>query len=434
MHFADEAVHIGPSPAGKSYLNIDAVIAAARQIRRRRDPSGLWLSCPRIADFAEAVAAAGLVFVGPDRRDDPDDGRQGRGARGGGQAPACRRCRAATARRRSRSRRAPRRGEDRLSGDDQGGGRRRRPRHPRRRTTRRSFEQQFRTRASRGQGRLRRWRRSIWNASSQRARHVEVQVLGDGEHAIHCFERECSLQRRRQKVWEEAPSPASTTTRARRSARRPCGLPSASATAGAGTLEYLYDEDSRRVLLHRDEHAHPGRASGHRDDHRHRPRARDDPHRRRRAAATASRPTSQMRGACHRGAASTPRIRTRTSCPSPGTSARCSAAGRAGRALRHHALSGYAVPPFYDSLLGKLIVHADETREQALARLRARARRARRSRASSRRRARCTSGSSDETTCGRHGSTPIFWSAGWQPSRRRLIGGRGLATRSRDSA
>ena len=40
------------------------------------------------------------------------------------------------------------------------------------------------------------------------ARHIEVQVLGDGQNVIHCFERECSLQRRRQKVWEEAPSPS----------------------------------------------------------------------------------------------------------------------------------------------------------------------------------------------------------------------------------
>ena len=45
----------------------------------------------------------------------------------------------------------------------------------------------------------------------EQARHIEVQVLGDGERAIHCFERECSLQRRRQKVWEEAPSPVLTS-------------------------------------------------------------------------------------------------------------------------------------------------------------------------------------------------------------------------------
>ncbi len=53
----------------------------------------------------------------------------------------------------------------------------------------------------------------------ERARHVEVQVLGDGRDVIHLFERECSLQRRRQKVWEEAPSPAlSAATRERHSA------------------------------------------------------------------------------------------------------------------------------------------------------------------------------------------------------------------------
>ena len=48
-----------------------------------------------------------------------------------------------------------------------------------------------------------------------RARHIEVQVLGDGRDAIHCYERECSLQRRRQKVWEEAPSLALIVRRPR---------------------------------------------------------------------------------------------------------------------------------------------------------------------------------------------------------------------------
>ena len=46
------------------------------------------------------------------------------------------------------------------------------------------------------------------------ARHIEVQVLGDGQRAIHLFDRECSLQRRRQKVWEEAPSATFVARRA----------------------------------------------------------------------------------------------------------------------------------------------------------------------------------------------------------------------------
>src|SRR6185437_11151628 len=82
-----------------------------------------------------------------------------------------------------------------------------------------------------------------------RARHIEVQVLGDGRDAIHCFERECSLQRRRQKVWEEAPSLA-LSTRAREAL---CASAVALARAvnyrGAGTLEYLYDDATGRFYF-----------------------------------------------------------------------------------------------------------------------------------------------------------------------------------------
>jgi len=53
------------------------------------------------------------------------------------------------------------------------------------------------------------------------ARHVEVQIIADGERAIHLFERECSLQRRRQKLVEEAPSPSLTEEVRRKCARRP---------------------------------------------------------------------------------------------------------------------------------------------------------------------------------------------------------------------
>ena len=82
-----------------------------------------------------------------------------------------------------------------------------------------------------------------------KARHAEVQVLGDGIRAIHLFERECSLQRRRQKVWEEAPAaclPGETRNRLCDAAVK---LAVAVSYRGAGTLEFLYDEASDEVYF-----------------------------------------------------------------------------------------------------------------------------------------------------------------------------------------
>src|SRR5204863_7499201 len=76
----------------------------------------------------------------------------------------------------------------------------------------------------------------------QRPRHIEIQVLGDGQgNAIHLGERDCSLQRRHQKVWEESPSPALNTA-----ARNAIGETVADAMRtlkylGAGTVEFLYE-------------------------------------------------------------------------------------------------------------------------------------------------------------------------------------------------
>src|ERR1700727_1378466 len=77
------------------------------------------------------------------------------------------------------------------------------------------------------------------------ARHIEVQILGAGVNAIHCYERECALQRRRQKVWEEAP--ASVLSPEVQEALCASAVPLARSVSyrGAGTLEYLYDEESR---------------------------------------------------------------------------------------------------------------------------------------------------------------------------------------------
>jgi acetyl-CoA carboxylase biotin carboxylase subunit len=71
-----------------------------------------------------------------------------------------------------------------------------------------------------------------------------VQILGDGENVVHCHERECSLQRRRQKVWEEAPAtmlPASVRQSMCESA---VSLAKSVGYRGAGTVEFLYDEEA----------------------------------------------------------------------------------------------------------------------------------------------------------------------------------------------
>ncbi len=77
-----------------------------------------------------------------------------------------------------------------------------------------------------------------------RARHVEVQVLGDGRSAIHLVERECSLQRRRQKVWEEAPRRALPDAVREALCASAVRLAEACRYRGAGTLEYLYDDET----------------------------------------------------------------------------------------------------------------------------------------------------------------------------------------------
>ena len=115
-------------------------------------------------------------------------------------------------------------------------------------------------------------------------RHIEFQILGDHYGiVVHLGERECSIQRRHQKLIEESPSPALSEKMRRKMGQIVIDAAKAVQYTNAGTVEFLMDPE-RPFLLHGGEHPPPGRAPGDRDGHRHRHRQGADPDRGGRAA------------------------------------------------------------------------------------------------------------------------------------------------------
>ncbi|MFC6066646.1 acetyl-CoA carboxylase biotin carboxylase subunit [Streptomyces ochraceiscleroticus] len=237
---ADTVVPIGPAPATKSYLLPAGIVAAAREAGADAVHPGYGFLSER-ADFAAAVADAGLTFVGPDasvieQMGDKVRARQVAMAAGvptvPGTVDGVSDVSAAVAA-------AAEVGYPVMLKAAAGGGGRGIRVVNDEAELRSAFPTASGEAASAfGDGRmyLERFIRS--------ARHVEVQVLGDGTDAIHVFERECSLQRRRQKVIEEAPAPgvdadirAAMTAAAVRLCRE-VGYRS------AGTCEFLVDDDT----------------------------------------------------------------------------------------------------------------------------------------------------------------------------------------------
>jgi acetyl-CoA carboxylase biotin carboxylase subunit len=196
-------------------------------------------------------------------------------------------------------------------------------------------------------------------------RHIEVQVLGDTQgHAIHLGERDCSLQRRHQKVWEEGPSPALNAEQ-----REGIGGVVAKAMAelgyvGAGTVEFLYEdgefffiEMNTRVQV---EHPVTEMITG------------IDIINEQIKIAAGSPLSIAQDDVRILGAAIECRINAEhplTFAPSPGRIAYFHPPGGLGIRVDSSAYQGYVIPPYYDSLVGKLIVHG-RTRTEALMRLR----------------------------------------------------------------
>ncbi len=195
-------------------------------------------------------------------------------------------------------------------------------------------------------------------------RHIEVQVLGDGDgNAIHLGERDCSLQRRHQKLWEEAPSPALNANERSRIGETVAKAMRDLRYRGVGTVEFLYEggefyfiEMNTRLQV---EHTITEMITG-----------LDLVIEQIRIAAGA--PLSlRQEDVRFNGHAIECRINAenpRTFRPSPGTITHFHPPGGLGVRVDSGAYAGYTIPPYYDSMIGKLIVHA-RTRNECLMRL-----------------------------------------------------------------
>jgi acetyl-CoA carboxylase biotin carboxylase subunit len=199
----------------------------------------------------------------------------------------------------------------------------------------------------------------------EKPRHIEIQVLGDGKgNAIHLGERDCSLQRRHQKVWEEGPSPALNFEMRERIGGVVAKAMQELQYAGAGTIEFLYEdgefyfiEMNTRIQV---EHPVTEMITGI-----------DLVNEQIRVAA--GHPLSvKQEDIKIQGHAIECRVNAEhpsTFRPSPGTISYFHPPGGLGVRVDSAAYQGYRIPPHYDSLVGKLIVHG-RTRNECLMRLR----------------------------------------------------------------
>jgi len=361
VRLADESVCIGPPPAKDSYLNVPALLAACEITGADAVHPGYGFLAEN-ARFAEILAEHKVHFIGPRPEHirlmgDKIAAKRAakelgipvvRGSDGGISSEA-------EARRLARDIGFPLM----LKAAAGGGGRgmkvvRAEGELPRALATARAESE-----AAFGDGTL------YLEKYLERPRHVEIQVLGDGKgRAIHLGERDCSLQRRHQKVWEEGPCPALNTA-----ARDEIGETVAKAMRhiqylGAGTVEFLY-EDGKFYFIEmntRIQVEHP--VTEMITDI-------DLVVEQIRVASGGDLMLTQSNVKFH-GHAIECRINAENAVsfrPSPGKIVHYHPPGGLGVRVDSAVYHGYAIPPYYDSLVGKLIVHG-RTRGECLMRLR----------------------------------------------------------------
>ena len=358
---ADESVCIGPPPSAGSYLNMPAIISAAEVTDSVAIHPGYGFLSEN-ADFAERVEKSGFVFIGPkaetirmmgdkvsairvmkqhgvpcvpgsDGPLGPDADENLRIARNIGYPVI-------------------------IKASGGGGGRGMRVVHTEASLLNAIGITQAEARTAFGNDQV------YMEKFLERPRHIEVQVLADGfGNVIHLGERDCSMQRRHQKVIEEAPAPGITEAQRKLIGDRCVDACRAVKYRSAGTLEFLFQdgefyfiEMNTRIQV---EHPVTELITG------------IDLVKAQLLIASGEKLPYKQEDVVIRGHAIECRINAedaKTFMPSPGPIRLWHSPGGPGIRVDSHVYSGYSVPPHYDSLIGKVIAHG-ETREAAIARM-----------------------------------------------------------------
>jgi acetyl-CoA carboxylase biotin carboxylase subunit len=362
VRLADESVCIGPPPSGQSYLNVPAIISAAEVTDAQAIHPGYGFLSEN-ADFAERVEKSGFVFIGPRPETirlmgDKVSAKAAMQKAGVPVVPGVEGALPEAPQEIVKIARAigyP----VIIKAAGGGGGRGMRVVHTEAallnavNTTRAEAKAAFNNPMV------------YMEKFLENPRHIEVQVLAD-EHrgAVHLGTRDCSMQRRHQKVVEEAPAPGLTARELARIGERCAEACKKINYRGAGTFEFLYEkgefyfiEMNTRVQV---EHPVTELITGI-----------DIVQMQIRIAAGQKLPFRQ-RDVVFRGHAIECRINAEHPykfTPSPGRITAWHAPGGPGIRVDSHSFANYVVPPYYDSLIGKVIAVGD-TREQAIARMR----------------------------------------------------------------
>ncbi len=357
---ADESVCVGPPPSNQSYLNIPNILSAALMTGAEAIHPGYGFMAEN-PDFAEMCREHGIVFIGPT----PESMRE-LGSKAGGRDIAAR----------SNVPTVPGTGVLKdteaallaakqigypvlLKASAGGGGRGQKIIRTQDELAKGFAQAQEEARLYFGDPAI------IMEKFLEEFRHVEVQVMGDGKgHVIHIGERDCSIQRRNQKLIEEAPSTLPDMLRQEILA---AGVRLAQFVnyAGAGTLEFIVDRDGQFYFMEMNtriqvEHCVSEMISG------------LDFVRLQLQIAAGEGLALQQSDIQLRGHAIECRINAedpeKDFRPAAGKVDEVHFAGGPGVRIDSHCYAGYVIPPHYDSLIGKLIVHHD-TREKAVARM-----------------------------------------------------------------